>query len=61
MTGGGFGGCTVHLVPQEEQVVANFISYVAEGYEKRIGRKPESYVFSPSAGAKFLNDPGAKK
>ncbi len=61
MTGGGFGGCTVHLVPQEEQVVANFISYVAEGYEKRIGRKPESYVFTPSAGAKFLNDPGAKK
>jgi hypothetical protein len=50
----------VHLVPKEEQVIANFISFVAEGYEKRIGRKPESYVFAPSAGAKFLNDPRAK-
>ena len=55
MTGGGFGGCTVHLVPKDEQVVAHFISYVADGYEKWIGRKPDSYVFTPSAGAKFLN------
>ncbi len=61
MTGGGFGGCTVHLVPSEEQVLANFISFVADGYEKRIGRKPESYIFSPSAGAKFLNEPEARK
>jgi galactokinase len=55
MTGGGFGGCTVHLIPKDDQVISNFISYVADGYETRIGRKPESYVFSPSAGAKFLN------
>lgn len=55
MTGGGFGGCTVHLVPAEEQVLENFISFVSEGYQRRIGRKPEYYVFSPSAGAKFLN------
>lgn len=55
MTGGGFGGCTVHLVPGEKQVIENFISFVGEGYQKRIGRKPESYVFTPSPGAKFLN------
>ncbi|HUO57213.1 MAG TPA: galactokinase [bacterium] len=55
MTGGGFGGCTVHLVPAEEQVIGNFVSFVSEGYERRIGRKPEYYIFSPSAGAKFLN------
>ena len=55
MTGAGFGGCTVHLVPAEEQVVENFISFVSEGYQRRIGRKAEYYVFSPSAGAKFLN------
>jgi hypothetical protein len=36
-------------------MVSNFISFVADGYEKRIGRKPENYVFTPSAGAKFLN------
>lgn len=61
MTGGGFGGCTVHLVPSEEQVVENFISFVADGYEKRIGQKPESYIFTPSAGAKFLNNAEVKK
>jgi galactokinase len=55
MTGGGFGGCTVHLVPADDRVVENFISFVSEGYEKRIGRKPESYIFTPSAGAKFAN------
>jgi galactokinase len=56
MTGAGFGGCTVHLIPKEEQVMTNFISFVSEGYQKRIGRKPEFYVFSPSPGAKFLNN-----
>ena len=55
MTGAGFGGCTVHLVPAEEQVVENFISFVSEGYQRRIGHKPEYYVFSASPGAKFLN------
>ena len=56
MTGAGFGGCTVHLVPKDEQVTENFISFVATGYENRVGRKPEVYVFAPSAGAKFLNN-----
>jgi galactokinase len=55
MTGAGFGGCTVHLVPAEGQVVENFISFVSEGYQRRIGRKPEYYVFTASPGAKFLN------
>ena len=55
MTGGGFGGCTVHLVPKEQQVIENFVSFVAEGYQKRHGTRPEHYVFTPSAGAKFLN------
>lgn len=55
MTGAGFGGCTVHLVPKDEQVAENFTSFVATGYENRVGRKPEIYVFAPSAGAKFLN------
>ncbi len=61
MTGGGFGGCTVHLIPSDDQVVANFISFVGNGYEKQIGRKPESYIFTPFAGAKFLNDSEGKK
>ncbi len=55
MTGGGFGGCTVHLVP-ESQGTGDFISSVSNGYEKRFGRPPESYVFQASDGAKFLNE-----
>jgi galactokinase len=55
MTGGGFGGCTIHLVPSEKRVTENFISFVASGYESRFGKKPENYVFTPSAGAKFIN------
>jgi galactokinase len=56
MTGGGFGGCTVHLVPQDPKVIENFVSFVADGYQKRHGNRPEHYVFSPSAGAKFINN-----
>lgn len=61
MTGAGFGGCTVHLIPKAPQVIENFISFVSSGYEKRVGRVPEHYVFTPSAGAKFLNDESVKK
>lgn len=56
MTGGGFGGCTVHLLPKDENVIRNFISFVSGEYETRFGRRPESYVFAPAAGAKFLNE-----
>lgn len=55
MTGGGFGGCTVHLLPNDEPVIGNFVSFVTQEYEKQIGRRPASYVFTPSPGAKFLN------
>jgi len=55
MTGGGFGGCTVHLVPSEAQAREDFISFVSRGYEKRYGRLPETYVFQASNGAKVLN------
>jgi galactokinase len=55
MTGAGFGGCTVHLIPREGRVAENFVSFVAEGFEKRFGTRPESYLLAASAGAKFLN------
>jgi galactokinase len=55
MTGGGFGGCTVHLVPESPET-KDFISFVSNGYEKRFGRHPESYVFQASNGAKNLNE-----
>ncbi len=61
MTGAGFGGCTIHLIPKDEQVIGNFVSFVADGYHKRLGKTPDHYVFSPSTGAKFLNDRAAKR
>jgi len=48
MTGAGFGGCTVNLVPAE--AVAGFQSAVAEKYQARTGLKPMIYVCSPSNG-----------
>lgn len=49
MTGAGFGGCTVNLVRAE--VVERFVEQVSEGYQRRIGIKPEVYVCEASAGA----------
>jgi galactokinase len=42
MTGAGFGGCTVSIVPEAE--IDNFIKQVGETYEKTIGYKADFYV-----------------
>lgn len=47
MTGAGFGGCTVNLVPKDE--VENFRSEAAKTYENTFG-KLETYVFSRRTG-----------
>jgi len=49
MTGGGFGGCTINLV--EENQVEAFKKNVASGYEKATGRAPEVYISSAADGA----------
>jgi galactokinase len=49
MTGGGFGGCTVNLVREEN--ADEFRVRVAEGYEREMGLKPEIYVRSAGGGA----------
>jgi len=49
MTGGGFGGCTINLV--EENEVEAFKKNVASGYEKATGRAPEVYISSAADGA----------
>jgi galactokinase len=49
MTGGGFGGCTVNLVA--DQQAGKFCNQVAEGYEQVTNLKPEIYVCSAANGA----------
>jgi galactokinase len=41
MMGGGFGGCTINLVAPDK--VDAFIESVSAAYEKRFGRRPETY------------------
>jgi galactokinase len=49
MTGGGFGGCTVSLVKEEN--VEEFKRVVTRGYEQATGLVPEIYVCSAGDGA----------
>lgn len=52
MTGGGFGGCTVSIV-ENDQVDA-FIDAVGSAYEKRTGLKADFYVVDIGQGAGVL-------
>lgn len=49
MTGGGFGGCTINLVPVES--VGRFQLEVGRQYESRSGIVPSIYVCSAASGA----------
>ena len=49
MTGGGFGGCTVSLVVEEE--VPAFTEAVVAGHEAATGLRAAVYVCRPSAGS----------
>ncbi len=49
MTGGGFGGCIVALIP--EDLVTEVKKAVAEQYEAKTGIKETFYVCKPSQGA----------
>lgn len=49
MTGGGFGGCVVALIPENR--VAEVKQAVAEQYEAKTGIKETFYVCKPSKGA----------
>jgi galactokinase len=52
MTGGGFGGCTVNLV-REENVEA-FAKQIAERYREATGINPQVYLCSAEDGAREL-------
>ncbi len=44
MMGGGFGGCTINFVVKDQ--VKNFISKMAEAYEKKFNVKMNTYIVS---------------
>ncbi len=52
MTGGGFGGCTVNLVPLS--LVDGFRTRIAEEYRQATGLTPEIYVCAAADGVRRL-------
>jgi galactokinase len=53
MTGAGFGGCTVSIVPEDN--VDLFIEQVGKNYKEKTGITPEFYVSEISDGAREIN------
>lgn len=51
--GGGFGGCTINLVP--DTIHDSFITTVTDKFEKRYGHKPKIYDVVISDGARRLD------
>lgn len=52
ITGGGFGGCTVNLLPVKQR--ERFIDFVGENYRRQTGITPEFYTSLPANGAEIL-------
>jgi galactokinase len=52
ITGGGFGGCTVSLMPLD--MVESYRTEIIPAYERKTGCKSEVYVCVASDGASFL-------
>jgi galactokinase len=53
MTGGGFGGCTIHLVRTDN--VEDFRARMTEGYERVTKIKPEIYITTAANGAEEMS------
>jgi galactokinase len=52
ITGGGFGGCTVTLMPQD--MVDSYRREIIPVYERKTGCRADVYVCVASDGASFL-------
>lgn len=57
LTGAGFGGCTIHLVASEQAEAAR--DAVAEGFERRFGRRPAVWSVAAAEGSAVLPLPAA--
>ena len=53
MTGGGFGGCTINLVREENS--QDFAKQIAVRYEQKTGIVPQIYLCSAEDGAAELS------
>ncbi len=56
LVGGGFGGVTLHMVPDERK--ADYIAGIAAAYRDRFGIAPEVIEVRPGPGAEELNRAG---
>jgi galactokinase len=54
MTGAGFGGCTVSIVPTD--AVTDFIDSVGTAYSDATGYQPRIFATRPCDGVKRLDD-----
>jgi galactokinase len=52
LTGAGFGGCTLHLVPADAE--AEVARFLADGFEERFGRRPPVHRVAAADGARPL-------
>jgi len=52
MTGGGFGGSTINLVP--ESIIDNWIEKITASYENKFGFKPDVLVLETSDGVREI-------
>jgi galactokinase len=52
MTGGGFGGCTVNLVPQAD--LSAFIENISNRYQEAFGQQPHIYITQASEGMREI-------
>ena len=51
--GGGFGGCTINIVKDDQ--VERFIRCIQEAYLREFGKNPEAYITEIEDGAKILS------
>ena len=57
LTGAGFGGCTIHLAASDQAEAS--ADALAEGFERRFGRRPAVWSVAAAEGASVLPLPAA--